>query len=71
MRDESRCPKCAHDEILFIPETGHFGLFELYVCRGCGYSEMYAIDVESIPVKKLTGAKILGDRTAYRGARKR
>lgn len=60
MRQQNRCPKCAHHKLLHLPETGHFGLFEMYVCRRCGYAESYARDVKA--VARLPGVEnLLGE----------
>ncbi len=83
MRETHRCPKCQHDEVLFVPqvadrddklvirpltlhiveydwrEDAEFGRLQAYVCRGCGYTELYTEKAASLPVEKIPGAKVL------------
>jgi predicted nucleic-acid-binding Zn-ribbon protein len=35
------------------------GTLQAYVCRGCGYTEMYTMGAASLPVDKIPGAKLL------------
>jgi predicted nucleic-acid-binding Zn-ribbon protein len=35
------------------------GTLEAYVCRGCGYTEMYTAGATTLPVDKIPGAKLL------------
>ena len=43
------------------------GLFVAYVCRGCGFTEWYALNPESIPVGPAYGTHlVVADRTPYR-----
>ena len=35
------------------------GKLEAYVCRGCGYTELYTKEARQIPWEKVPGAKIL------------
>jgi predicted nucleic-acid-binding Zn-ribbon protein len=35
------------------------GKIQAYVCRACGYTELYAFDANKIEVDKIPGAKIL------------
>jgi len=44
MRTTHHCTKCGFNELFYIPETGHDGLFEAFVCTECGYSETYVRD---------------------------
>ena len=37
-----------------------FGQFEAYVCRRCGYCELYVADVERLKLEDLPGAVVLG-----------
>jgi hypothetical protein len=39
------------------------GKLSAYVCRSCGYTEMYTTDVKSIPIEKVPGAKLLKKKT--------
>jgi predicted nucleic-acid-binding Zn-ribbon protein len=41
MRTTHCCTKCGFNELFHLPETGHYGLFEVYVCAECGFSETY------------------------------
>ncbi len=83
MKDDHVCPKCHHNEILFVPQIAdrddkfnvrplvhhvvHFdwrddmemGMIQAYVCRGCGYTELFTRDAEKLPVDKIPGAKLL------------
>ena len=35
------------------------GTLQAYVCRGCGYTELYTQNASALPVDKIPGAKIL------------
>lgn len=35
------------------------GQLQAYVCRGCGYTELYTGHADALPVSKIPGAKIL------------
>jgi predicted nucleic-acid-binding Zn-ribbon protein len=83
MKSTHTCPKCAHNEILFLPQIAdrddkftvrplvvhvvHFdwrddiemGTLQAYVCRSCGYTELYTHEAGSLPVPKIPGAKVL------------
>jgi predicted nucleic-acid-binding Zn-ribbon protein len=83
MKSTHTCPKCKHNEILFLPQIAdrddkfvvrplvvhvvHYdwrddmemGKIQAYVCRGCGYTEMYTVEAASLPVDKIPGAKLL------------
>jgi predicted nucleic-acid-binding Zn-ribbon protein len=83
MRTSHVCPKCQHNEIIFLPQIAdrddkdavrplvahvvHYdwrddvevGKLQAYVCRGCGYTELYSSDANQIPVNKVPGAKLL------------
>ena len=83
MRTRLICPKCDHDEILYVPQLAdrddkmvvrplvvhvkHFdwkdddemGKLEAYVCRSCGFTELYTSRAKALPVDKIPGAKIL------------
>ncbi len=83
MRTAHRCPKCNHDEILFIPQIAdrddadkirplvvhvveygwrddaEFGHIQAYVCRACGFTELYTKEAKALPVAKIPGAKLL------------
>jgi predicted nucleic-acid-binding Zn-ribbon protein len=73
------CPKCDHNEILFVPEVRDsnydtmalttraklfasdnvVGVFSAYVCRGCGYTELFVHQASQINLADIPGAKIL------------
>ena len=38
-----------------------FGQLEAYICRRCGYTELYVADVEQLKLEDLPGAVILGE----------
>jgi predicted nucleic-acid-binding Zn-ribbon protein len=83
MKRTSICPKCNHNEILFLPQIAdrddkfavrplvahvvHFdwrddmemGKIQAYVCRGCGYTELYTVEAQALPADKIPGAKLL------------
>lgn len=68
MKRSHLCAKCGYDELLILPETGHYGLFEAYVCRECGYSELYARDGGQEELENLPGVSVVGQKRseAYR-----
>jgi predicted nucleic-acid-binding Zn-ribbon protein len=35
------------------------GTIQAYVCRGCGYTELYTVQAGSIPVEAIPGAVLL------------
>lgn len=35
------------------------GNLQAYVCRGCGYTELYTVNAASLPVEKIPGAQVL------------
>ncbi len=35
------------------------GNLQAYVCRGCGYTELYTANARALPVDKIPGAKLL------------
>jgi predicted nucleic-acid-binding Zn-ribbon protein len=35
------------------------GALQAYVCRGCGYTELYTAHAGAIPVDKIPGARVL------------
>ena len=35
------------------------GTLQAYICRACGYTELYTKDAKSLPIDKIPGAKIL------------
>lgn len=45
-----------------------WGKIEAYVCRGCGYTELYAADADKIPLDVIPGARLLQAKrsTPYR-----
>jgi predicted nucleic-acid-binding Zn-ribbon protein len=83
MKSTHTCPKCRHNEILFLPQIAdrddkfnvrplvvhvvHYdwrddmemGKIQAYVCRGCGYTELYTVEAKLLPVDKVPGAKVL------------
>ncbi len=83
MRTAHRCPKCHHDEILFVPQLAdrdddlhvkplvvhvlefdwradmEFGRIQAYICRACGFTELYTHGADKLPADKIPGAKIL------------
>ena len=83
MRTTHTCPKCKHQEVLFLPQIAdrddddnvkplsahvvHFdwkddvemGRLQAYVCRSCGYTELYTKEAANLPLAKLPGAKLL------------
>ena len=83
MKRTNTCPKCRHNEILFLPQIAdrddkfnvrplvvhvvHYdwrddmemGKIQAYVCRGCGYTELYTASAGSLPVDKIPGAQLL------------
>jgi predicted nucleic-acid-binding Zn-ribbon protein len=39
------------------------GEIQAYVCRGCGYTELYTAHADTIPFDKIPGAKLLKAKT--------
>lgn len=35
-----------------------FGQIQAYICRGCGFTELYTSGAEKLPVDKIPGARI-------------
>jgi len=35
------------------------GKIQAYVCRACGYTELYTAHADALPVDKIPGAKLL------------
>ncbi len=35
------------------------GNLQAYVCRGCGYTELYTLGAAAMPVDKIPGAQVL------------
>ena len=82
MRTNHRCPKCKHEEILFVPQLAdrddafhvkplvvhvvefdwradmEFGRIQAYICRNCGYTELFTAGADKLPVDKIPGAKV-------------
>ena len=46
-------------------DDAEMGKIQAYVCRSCGYTELYTFDAKSLPVDKIPGAKLL--RATKRG----
>jgi len=40
-------------------EDKEFGKLQAYVCRKCGFTELYTKGAKSLPVEKIPGAKLL------------
>jgi predicted nucleic-acid-binding Zn-ribbon protein len=40
-------------------EDAEFGRLQAYVCRSCGYTELYTEKAALLPLEKIPGAKIL------------
>jgi predicted nucleic-acid-binding Zn-ribbon protein len=83
MRQSHTCPKCKHQEVIFLPQIAdrddndsvrplsahvvHFdwkddvevGRLQAYVCRGCGYTELYTKEARLLPWEKVPGARLL------------
>ena len=59
MRQSHRCTKCGVTELLYLPQTGHFGLFEAFICVECGYTETYAHKGARAVLKKSAGAETI------------
>jgi hypothetical protein len=43
------------------------GRLDLYVCAGCGYSELYALDFENLRADNQTGVRLLDASSAPAG----
>jgi len=35
------------------------GKIQAYICKACGFTELYTADIDKIPVDKVPGAKLL------------
>ena len=63
MRATHRCTKCACSVLYHIPETGHDGLFEMFVCADCGYSETFVRGDARKVLRKVQGVeKVVGGK---------
>jgi predicted nucleic-acid-binding Zn-ribbon protein len=40
-------------------DDAEFGRIQAYVCRKCGYTELYTKGADSLPIDKIPGAQIL------------
>ena len=40
-------------------DDAEMGKIQAYVCRSCGFTELYTSDAKSLPVDKIPGAKLL------------
>jgi predicted nucleic-acid-binding Zn-ribbon protein len=40
-------------------DDAEFGQIQAYICRGCGFTELYTKDAKALPVEKIPGAKLL------------
>lgn len=58
LADTQRDHLAAHISSTWTSLT-HHGRFEAYLCRACGYTELYAQRPDQIPVKDIPGAKLL------------
>jgi hypothetical protein len=45
------------------------GVLQAYVCRACGFTELYATEPGAIPVKKVPGVQLLKGARAKKSAR--
>lgn len=90
MRESLECPKCHHDEIVYLPELSdqadfpmslhavvrhhpfraptRWGKIEAYICKKCGFTELYTREPDKIPLDAVAGARVLSrkDRAPYR-----
>jgi predicted nucleic-acid-binding Zn-ribbon protein len=39
------------------------GAIQAYVCRGCGFTELYTAHVDALPPERIPGAKVLRAKT--------
>ena len=40
-------------------DDNEMGKIQAYVCKSCGFTELYTHDAKSLPVDKIPGAKVL------------
>jgi hypothetical protein len=52
-------PLVVHVEHFDWKDDNEMGKLEAYVCRECGYTELYTHGVKRLPLDKIPGAKIL------------
>ncbi len=52
-------PVLASDSFLNADELGHF---EAFICKGCGFTEWYARDIEQVRSNKHYGVEVLDRR---------
>ena len=64
MRTSKRCTKCGYSQLFHIPETGHDGLFEAFVCKKCGYTETYPRHDACAALHALPDVRIVGEPNA-------
>jgi predicted nucleic-acid-binding Zn-ribbon protein len=51
-------PLVLHVEHLDWKDT-ELGVIQAYICRACGYTELYTVQAAALPVDKLPGARLL------------
>ena len=64
LSDTQRDKLAAHVDAPGWTTIEHYGVFEAYLCRACGYTELYAKAPQDIPLEKIRGAKVLRSKTA-------
>lgn len=47
------------DQRLGFMHSEEFGEFEVYICRGCGFAEMYVKGAANLPIDRIAGARLL------------
>lgn len=58
--DESKIrPLVVHVVEFDWREDAEFGRLQAYVCRKCGYTELYTTEPQALAVDKIPGAKLL------------
>jgi predicted nucleic-acid-binding Zn-ribbon protein len=60
--DDSVRPLSLHVKHLDWKDV-EMGQLQAYVCRGCGYTELYTVGAAALPVDRIPGAEILRAKT--------
>lgn len=60
---EGHCPHCRHNQIVQSAPSIFagvvLGVFNLFTCRRCGFSQLYAYNAHEIPIDEKVGTRLL------------
>jgi hypothetical protein len=65
---EGNCPHCRHNEVvqsapmLFAHQSPPLGVINLFTCRRCGFSQLFAYGADKIPIGDKFGTRLLKGR---------